>query len=751
MLGLVAGVGPAWATITEPPPGMGTPLQTATQSNEATNEANQTANSNPTVISGTNTAGGGLPAPTLIGASSCNSCGGGSGDVDQNSGNVVKSSADNSADQSNNQSNGAGQSQTAGSGASKDGGAEQSADQSNEGHNEANQTANSNPIVVSGPNIAMFNDGDVHQNSGNKVDSSASNDANQQNNQENGAGQSQTTGQGGSCCKSSSSADQSANQSNDGSNYANQSAKSEPVVISGGNIAVFNHGDVNQNSGNYVRSSADNDADQQNNQENGAGQSQTTGHGDWCCSKESGGASQSADQSNKGKNKANQTANSNPVVVSGNNIAMFNHGDVNQNSGNWVDSSARNDADQTNTQSNGLGQSQSVKGGGKGCCYKDGSDAEQSAHQSNYGKNEADQWANSNPTVISGDNSAFGGSDGYMTSGKCERCGSPSHGGDVNQNSGNWVKSSASNDADQTNTQSNGLGQSQWVKGGPGCCRKDGGGATQTAEQSNKGKNEANQTANSNPTVISGDNTAGSGGLKEAFGPSSKCERCGSPSHGGDVNQNSGNWVKSSASNDADQTNTQSNGLGQSQWVKGGSGCCGKDGGATQTADQSNYGKNEADQWANSNPTVISGGNTAFGGSDGYMTSGKCERCGSPSHGGDVNQNSGNWVKSSASNDADQTNTQSNGLGQSQWVKGGSGCCGKDGGGATQTADQSNYGKNKANQTANSNPTVISGDNTAGGSPVYSTFGPVGGGRGGGCVNQNSGNWVDSSASNDAA
>ena len=132
MLGLVAGVAPAWATITEPPPGMGTPLQSATQSNEGTNEANQTANSNPTVISGTNTAGGGLPVSGLIGTSSCNSCGGGSGDVNQNSGNVVKSSANNSADQSNNQSNGAGQSQTAGSGASKDGGAEQSADQSNE-------------------------------------------------------------------------------------------------------------------------------------------------------------------------------------------------------------------------------------------------------------------------------------------------------------------------------------------------------------------------------------------------------------------------------------------------------------------------------------------------------------------------------------------------------------------------------------------------------------------------------------------
>src|SRR3954454_18887076 len=668
MLGLVAGVGPAWATITEPPPGMGTPLQTATQSNEATNEANQTANSNPTVISGTNTAGGGLPAPALIGASSCNSCGGGSGDVDQNSGNVVKSSADNSADQSNNQSNGAGQSQTAGSGASKDGGAEQSADQSNEGHNEANQTANSNPIVVSGPNIAMFNDGDVHQNSGNKVDSSASNDANQQNNQENGAGQSQTTGQGGSCCKSSSSADQSANQSNDGSNYANQSAKSEPVVISGGNIAVFNHGDVNQNSGNYVRSSADDDADQQNNQENGAGQSQTTGHGDWCCSKESGGPDQQADRSNKGKNKANQTANSNPFVVSGSNIAMFNHGDVNQNSGNWVDSSARNDADQTNTQSNGLGQSQSVKGGGKGCCYKDGSDAEQYAHQSNYGKNEADQWANSNPTVISGDNTAFGGSDGYMTSGKCERCGSPSHGGDVNQNSGNWVKSSASNDADQTNTQSNGLGQSQWVKGGSGCCGKDGGGATQTADQSNYGKNKANQTANSNPTVISGDNTAGGSPVYSTFGP------VGGGRGGGDVNQNSGNWVDSSASNDADQTNTQSNGLGQSQWVKGGSGCCGKDGGgATQTAVQSNKGKNEANQWANSNPTVISGDNTA-GGSPVYSTFGPVG--GGGGGGGDVHQNSGNWVKSSASNDADQSNTQSNNLGQSQSVEGG-GCCEK--------------------------------------------------------------------------
>src|SRR4051794_12202253 len=152
---------------------------------------------------------------------------------------------------------------------------------------------------------------------------------------------------------------------------------------------------------------------------------------------------------------------------------------------------------------------------------------------------------------------------------------------------------------------------------------------------------------------------------------SGKCERCGSPSHGGDVNQNSGNWVDSSAKNDADQTNTQSNGLGQSQWVKGGSGCCGKDGGgATQTADQSNYGKNEANQTAESNPTVISGDNTAIGSPDVYKTSGKCDPFSLHDALPNLNQNSGNWVDSSAKNDADQTNTQSNGLGQSQWVKG---------------------------------------------------------------------------------
>jgi hypothetical protein len=471
MLGLVAGVGPAWATLTEPPSGTEIPLQSATQSNEGTNTANQTATSAPTVVSGPNVAvangwGGGDTR------SSCNPCGGDGGTTTQNSGNEVDASATNNATQVNDQSNGAGQSQTVGQGggtccSTSSGSAEQSADQSNQGTNEANQTATSAPVVVSVPNVAVLNGGDVHQNSGNDVDASSENNATQVNNQSNGAGQSQTVGHGGSSCceKSPGSAEQSADQSNEGSNKANQTATSAPIVVSGGNYAILNKGDVQQNSGNKVDASTTNNATQVNDQSNGAGQSQTVGHsGSGCCSKSSGSGTQAADQSNWGKNEANQTATSTPIVVSGPNVAIANGwghdkcdpcgesgGDVHQNSGNWVDASATNNATQVNDQSNGLGQSQRVKGGGWGCCSEDGG-ATQTADQSNRGKNEANQTATSAPLVVSGPNFAV------------------LNFGDVRQNSGNKVDASATNNATQVNNQSNGLGQEQRVKGGEGCC-----------------------------------------------------------------------------------------------------------------------------------------------------------------------------------------------------------------------------------------------------------------------------------------
>ncbi|MEN3313195.1 MAG: hypothetical protein V7645_2524 [Actinomycetota bacterium] len=556
MLGLVAGVGPAWATLTEPPSGTEIPLQSATQSNEGTNTANQTATSAPTVVSGPNVAvangwGGGDTR------SSCNPCGGDGGTTTQNSGNEVDASATNNATQVNDQSNGAGQSQTVGQDggtccSTSSGSAEQSADQSNQGTNEANQTATSAPVVVSVPNVAVLNGGDVHQNSGNDVDASSENNATQVNNQSNGAGQSQTVGHGGSSCceKSPGSAEQSADQSNEGSNKANQTATSAPIVVSGGNYAILNKGDVQQNSGNKVDASTTNNATQVNDQSNGAGQSQTVGHsGSGCCSKSSGSGTQAADQSNWGKNEANQTATSTPIVVSGPNVAIANGwghdkcdpcgesgGDVHQNSGNWVDASATNNTTQVNDQSNGLGQSQRAEGGGWGCCSQDGG-ATQTADQSNWGKNKANQTATSAPLVVSGGNYAI------------------LNEGDVRQNSGNWVDASATNNATQVNDQSNGLGQSQRVKGGGGwgCCSEYGG-ATQTADQSNRGKNEANQTATSAPLVVSGPNFA--------------------VLNFGDVRQNSGNKVDASATNNATQVNNQSNGLGQEQRVKGGEGCC---------------------------------------------------------------------------------------------------------------------------------------------------------------------------------
>ena len=56
------------------------------------------------------------------------------------------------------------------------------------------------------------------------------------------------------------------------------------------------------------------------------------------------------------------------MVVSGKNVAFLNGGDVNQNSGNWVDASNHNTATQSNTQFNNLGQTQTVNG--EGCCPK---------------------------------------------------------------------------------------------------------------------------------------------------------------------------------------------------------------------------------------------------------------------------------------------------------------------------------------------------------------------------------------------
>jgi hypothetical protein len=456
VLGLVGGVAPAWATLV-PPPSVPDTSQTATQSNDGSNEANQSATSEPVVVSGPNVA--------IANGDSCSPCGG-SGTTTQNSGNNVDASSSNTATQSNNQANQAGQTQAVDGGGSGD--TAQSADQSNTGDNTANQTAKSEPVVVSGPNVAVLNSGDVNQNSGNNVDASSSNNASQTNNQSNSAGQSQTVA-GDDCCSSNDGASQSASQSNDGSNEANQSATSRPVVVSGGNYAIANKGDVNQNSGNNVDASSSNTANQSNNQSNSAGQSQTVADGGSGCCSDHSDTSQSADQSNSGSNTANQTAKSEPVVVSGPNIAAFNGwghdscnpcdpcnpcggdgGTVNQNSGNNVWAPASNTANQTNNQSNALGQTQTVTGGGSGCCSATG-DVTQEARQSNYGDNEANQTATSAPWVESGKNVAL------------------FNHGDVTQNSGNNVWAPASNAANQSNNQSNNLGQTQTVDRG-GCC-----------------------------------------------------------------------------------------------------------------------------------------------------------------------------------------------------------------------------------------------------------------------------------------
>src|SRR2546430_15043441 len=81
---------------------------------------------------------------------------------------------------------------------------------------------------------------------------------------------------------------QAATQSNDGSNTANQSGTSEPVVISGANVAIANgsscnpcggSGTTNQNSGDGVNAANTNSATQKNTQAKGAGQNQTASQG----------------------------------------------------------------------------------------------------------------------------------------------------------------------------------------------------------------------------------------------------------------------------------------------------------------------------------------------------------------------------------------------------------------------------------------------------------------------------------------
>src|SRR5437588_9000765 len=121
VLGLVGGVGRAWAgdLLTPPTPPSGTtPVQSATQTNSGTNTADQNAVSAPTVVNASPNvaiANGGSDSVAKSNATnppSCNPCAGQGGNVTQNSGSVVNAPASNKAEQENEQSNGAGQSQT---------------------------------------------------------------------------------------------------------------------------------------------------------------------------------------------------------------------------------------------------------------------------------------------------------------------------------------------------------------------------------------------------------------------------------------------------------------------------------------------------------------------------------------------------------------------------------------------------------------------------------------------------------------
>ena len=197
-----------------------------------------------------------------------------------------------------------------------------------------------------------------------------------------------------------------------------------------------------------------NSATQTNNQSNGLGQTQTVNGSGWgCCLSGTGDVKQEATQSNDAENTATQHG-LRPVgyVSSGGNYAFGNKGDVSQNSGNIVYAPSSNSATQTNNQSNGLGQTQTVNGSGWGCCGSGDADAV-GLSQSNSGENSADQTA-------------------YLGSGRRERKNVTaflnsrrSHTEQRQQRE----RSEQRTQQTQGNNQSNNLGQSQTVDRG-GCC-----------------------------------------------------------------------------------------------------------------------------------------------------------------------------------------------------------------------------------------------------------------------------------------
>src|SRR5438067_11876294 len=104
-LWLVGGVASAWAADSlTTPPSVPDVSQTATQTNDGSNTANQSGTSDPAVTSGPNVA--------IANGSSCSPCGG-SGTTEQNSGNTAAAPNHNRATPSNGPSNSAGHTQTA--------------------------------------------------------------------------------------------------------------------------------------------------------------------------------------------------------------------------------------------------------------------------------------------------------------------------------------------------------------------------------------------------------------------------------------------------------------------------------------------------------------------------------------------------------------------------------------------------------------------------------------------------------------
>ena len=696
----------------------------------------------------------------------------------------------------------------------------QSNNQSQTGSNSITQDAGSKALALNvAPNVAILNSGDVEQSS----EANASSEASNENESDQSVDQGQTSGQAQTGGSGSGSQEQASAQDNAAANSIDQSAESKAVALNlSPNIAIANGGSggnsckdacgkhENESPAVEQKSSADasseatnqNKADQSIDQSQQSGQSQAAaaGKGDGCNKCDGGGESadqsQTSNQSNTASNSIAQNAESKAIAVNlAPNIAIANHGDVEQQSSADADSKAsnRSEADQSIDQSQKSGQSQAA-GSGKGydckCDREGGADQSQSNSQSNSASNSIDQSAESKAIAVNA----------------APNVAILNH-GDVKQESDADATSKASNknEADQSISQDQANHQSQTGAAGKGhkgddCGCKDGdenhgAGQKQENNQSNSAANTINQYADSEAFALNkAPNVAiGNGGGKG--GPSNGCGCDKGYGHdkggkGGSVEQESGADADSEATNrnEADQWIGQNQANHQTQTGAAGKGhkggdCGCKDGdenhgaGQTQSNNQSNNASNSINQSAESEAVAINKGkNLAYkNGGEGRPSNG----CGCDKgyghdkggKGGSVDQKSGAHADSKAanSNHSNQGVSQDQANHQSQTGAAGKGHKGDDcgckdgdenhGAGQKQENNQSNSAANTINQYADSEafalnkaPNVAIGNGGGKGGPSNGCgcdkgYGHDKGGKGG-SVEQESGADADSEATN---